>query len=398
MDLKSDLSARVTGAAHSMFLQKRKFKEAPAFSVDAVAMFEGLCNEDPRVHVRVICGAILFCIFACIRWFDAMRIEAIWLDKYTTMCLLAAETSRHKTSMTKETKTRLLPDTSLGRFLGSSDWAQSFIAACDAAGLSEGKLFLPSWNEVAQIWSSEAMSSGEATCWIRELLSAAGVDELQKFYSHSCKCTLLTWAGICILFTREERTLLGHHLEPQTKSSTTYNRDSQMLLHYNILKLINLTRSQRLKPDASRAERLSMMVNQDSRTRDSDIAETWEEPVIDMSDDDSEDVDLEDTGEPQSRLDSTLEVMRDPIPHESFGLEWYIHSFTGVVHGAKMNVEESEMRLLCGRAITVNLTKTEVESSEMKTGLLCIQCSAAMKKDSLFEEEVEPDANLGDAD
>ena len=88
------------------------------------------------------------------------------------------------------------------------------------------KFFLPSWNEVAQTWSAYPMSSGEATCWIRELLSAAHVSDSERFSSHSCKCTLLTWAGMCTLFTREERTLLGHHVEPQTKSSTTYSRDT----------------------------------------------------------------------------------------------------------------------------------------------------------------------------
>eukprot|EP00435_Cladocopium_sp_Y103_P013624 s4538_g3.t1 len=301
MSLSTTLTSRVTGAAHSMFMHKRKLKQAPAFSVDAVAVFEGLCNEDPRAHVRVICGAILFCIFACVRWFDAMRIESVGIDKYVTMCLLEAETALHKTSMSKESKTRLLPYTSLGRFLGSSDWAQSFMAARTKSGLDNHKLFLPSWNEVAQTWANHPMSSGEATCWIRELLFDANVEASQKFSSHSCKCTLLTWAGMCTIFTREERTLLGHHVEPQTKSSTTYSRDAQVLLQYKVIKVINLIRtgrlkpdvSRRLKPDVSRAERLSMMVNRDASNRDEDLADTWDEPDIGASDEDSEDLDVD---------------------------------------------------------------------------------------------------------
>jgi hypothetical protein len=137
----------------------------------------------------------------------------------------------------------LLTFTSLGRFIGSADWARSFMLARSNTGLDEGKIFLPSWNEVAQTWSSCPMSSGEATCWIRELLAANQVQQAWKFSSHSCKCTLLTWAGMCTLFTREERTLLGHHVEPQTRSSTIYNRDSQILLQYKVLKLINLIRT-----------------------------------------------------------------------------------------------------------------------------------------------------------
>eukprot|EP00435_Cladocopium_sp_Y103_P013036 s4599_g3.t1 len=397
MSLSTTLTSRVTGAAHSMYMLKRKLKQAPAFSVGAVAVFEDRCNQDPRVHVRVICGAILFCIFACVRWFDAMRIESVGIDKYVTMCLLEAETALHKTSMSKESKTRLLPYTSLGRFLGTSDWAQSFMAARSKAGLDNHKLFLPSWNEVAQTWANYPMSSGEATCWIREILFDANIDASQKFSSHSCKCTLLTWAGMCTVFTREERTLLGHHVEPQTKSSTTYSRDAQVLLQYKVLKVINLIRSGSLKPDVSRAERLSMMVNREASNRNEDLADTWEEPDIGASEDDSEDLDLDEVGEHQSGLDTSLQLNRDPVPGESFDLDWYIHSFTGVVHAAKCDEGDPTTKLLCGRAITVNLTKTDVESSEMKTGLMCIQCRTAMRKDALFEEEDESKKNEGDA-
>ena len=391
MNAHSVLTSRVTGAAHNMFLQKRKLQQAPAFTVEAVGIFEHLCNEDSRVHVRVICGTILFCIFACIRWFDAMRIESIWLDQYITMCLLEAETSRHKTSMTKESKTRLLPYTSLGRFLGASDWAQSFIQARSDAGLNDRKILLPSWNEVAQTWSAYPMSSGEATCWIRELLTTSDVSDSERFSSHSCKCTLLTWAGMCTLFTREERTLLGHHVEPQTKSSTTYNRDSQILLQYKVLKLINLIRSERLKPDVSRAERLSMMVRQADQPLDDDLAQIWQEPEIELSDENSQDVDTDDVGDFENGLDDSLEALRDPIPHDTLDVSWYIHAFTGVVHAAHNTVEEAAQRLLCGRAVTVNLASTDVDSAEMKTGLLCIQCNAVLKKDALFEEDVHPD-------
>jgi hypothetical protein len=390
MNLHSVLTSRVTGAAHTMFLQKRKLQQAPAFTVEAVGILEDLCNEDPRAHVRVICGAILFCIFACIRWFDAMRIESVWLDNYITMCLLEAETSRHKTSMTKESKTRLLPFTSLGRFIGSADWARSFMLARSNTGLDEGKIFLPSWNEVAQTWSSCPMSSGEATCWIRELLAANQVQQAWKFSSHSCKCTLLTWAGMCTLFTREERTLLGHHVEPQTRSSTIYNRDSQILLQYKVLKLINLIRTGKLKPDVSRAERLSMMVQKGTKPLDEEVAEHWQDPDIEASDEDSQDVDLDEIGEPQSGLDDALESTRDPVPLDGHDLTWYMHAFTGVVHAAHNASVGDEQRLLCGRAITVNLNLTDPDSAETKTGLMCIQCNAVIKRDALFEEEEFP--------
>ena len=65
VDIKRVLSARVTGAAHSLFLSKRKLAQAPAFSVEAVRIFEDVCINSECMHKRVIAGAILFCVFAC---------------------------------------------------------------------------------------------------------------------------------------------------------------------------------------------------------------------------------------------------------------------------------------------------------------------------------------------
>ena len=62
VDIKQVLSARVTGAAHSMFLTKRKLVQAPAFSVEAIKVFEDVCINSEYMHKRVIAGAILFCI------------------------------------------------------------------------------------------------------------------------------------------------------------------------------------------------------------------------------------------------------------------------------------------------------------------------------------------------
>ena len=384
MNVQTVLTSRVTGAAHNMFLQKRKLRQAPAFSVEAVSAFEGLCMNDERPHIRVICGSVLFCIFACVRWFDAMRIESMSLDKCITMTLLEAATSKHKTSMTKETKTMLLPFTSLGRFLGSANWAESFMDARSQSGLHGQDLFLPSWNEVGQSWSAYPMSSGEATCWIRELLSSAGVEDYERFSSHSAKCTLLTWAGMTNLFTREERTLLGHHVEPQTKSATIYNRDSQIMLQYKVLKLINLIRTKKLKPDASRAERLAMLVDNGSTGDASELAEVVQEPEIEASDEDSQEVDLDEEDDPTTDLDSHLDAEREKVPEQGDEFLWYMHCFTGVVHAAQIVALED--RLLCGRPITVNLVSIEVGGAEARTGLMCMQCNSVMKRHTSHDE------------
>ena len=170
--------------------------------------------------------------------------------------------------------------------------------------------------------AKQPMSSGEATCWIREILHMCNIGQCFEFSSHSCKCTLLTWAGMCNVFTREERTLLGHHVEPQTKASTTYSRDAQIL---------TLIDTGRLKPDASRAERLSMLISHDAENEELSMEQEIE-PQIEESEDESDDCGHEEVGHLiQSGLDDMLEAVRDSIPEGDDDYLWYINCFTGVV-------------------------------------------------------------------
>ena len=135
-------------------------------------------------------------------------------------------------------------------------------------------------------------------------------------------------------FSREERTLLGHHVEPQTTSATIYNRNSEILLQYKVLKLINLNRTKKLKADASRAERLAMMVSNSSTGDQEGLSEMWQDLNIEASDEESDDADLdEDTGL-AGELDGQLGEDQGPVPENGDQFLWYLHCFTGVVHAA----------------------------------------------------------------
>ena len=69
-----------------------------------------------------------------------------------------------------------------------------------------------------------------------------------------------------------------------------------------MLKLINLIRTKRLKPDASRAERLSMMVGNQASGGQEELSEAFQEPDIEASADESEDADLDDDSGPPGGL------------------------------------------------------------------------------------------------
>ena len=83
------------------------------------------------------------------------------------------------------------------------------------------------------------MTTAQATLFLQEYLEPhLGPEDPIKYSSHSCKPTLLTWAGMSDMFSREERTLMGHHLEASTKSATVYNRDALLLVHSKIARLV----------------------------------------------------------------------------------------------------------------------------------------------------------------
>ena len=64
MVCKTILSPRVLGAAHSMYLQKRKLKQAPQLTVAAVKALEIICTSNTNPLRTAVSGALLFCIFA----------------------------------------------------------------------------------------------------------------------------------------------------------------------------------------------------------------------------------------------------------------------------------------------------------------------------------------------
>lgn len=375
MDVNKVLSTRVLGASHRLFLGKRMLQQAPAFTVEAVRTFEKLCLHADDYHKRVICGAILFCIFACARWFDISYVTGIKFDEFVTMSILEASTARHKTSRTKEQKTRLLPLTSTGRFLEKESWAASFIRARNAMEMDKLRYFMPSWNEIAGSWADHPMTSAEVSCWIHELLAEEiGIQSAARFSSHSCKATLLTWAAMTTLFNREERTLLGHHVEAQTRSNTTYSRDCQILLQYKVVKLINLIKNGHLLPDATRAERLARMLDAD-RPAHPDVSDQVAEPAAtDSSEDESED--CSDPGVEQLAPQREPQL-RQPLVGDIPGASWFQHSFTGVLH---IQMDDSDERLACGRQITVNARTVPWDQVNTDDALMRIRCHSAYKK------------------
>ena len=102
-------SNRIKGAVHSMFIQKRKLKQAPALSVSMVlALEEAACNLT-HPHERVIAGHLCFALYSSARFSDSVYLDELNLKQYDDVYLVEAATSKHKTSTSKEKTEHFAP-------------------------------------------------------------------------------------------------------------------------------------------------------------------------------------------------------------------------------------------------------------------------------------------------
>ena len=62
-----------------------------------------------------------------------VKLQGVWL--------IEAETSKHKTSTTKQMQTELLPFTALGRAFNIKAWVEPWMAARESEGLNAGPPF-----------------------------------------------------------------------------------------------------------------------------------------------------------------------------------------------------------------------------------------------------------------
>ena len=233
------VSGRCRGVARDMHLSKDPLSQKYPLTVRQVEWLEQLIQDAPGFQ-QCISGLLLFCLHSCCRWRDSQRLKRAYVEHAKGECLLHADAISSKTSLTVESKTRFLPYVAIGTGLLGEDWASTWLRSRSSEAMIGGDFFLPSYSERCQCWIDQPMSASEATGWLREFLMQNEPSlELGRYGSHSCKCTLLTWAGrsTTVVFTPTERRLLGHHVEPALRSMLIYSRESYTALYAKVMKL-----------------------------------------------------------------------------------------------------------------------------------------------------------------
>ena len=244
--------------ARDMYLTKNPLEQKHPLKLAHVRHLEFLFHDLPTT-MQCILGQILFCIHACCRWKDSQRIKNLSIEVGHGEALIHAEEIASKTAVSAEAGTRFLPYVALGTGVVGTNWGSPWLSARLADGLDFSDHALPSFSERTLAWTSNPMSASEATYWLREFLEGALEPGLAlKFGSHSCKTTLLTWAGRStkISFSPTERRLLGHHLEQNMKSILTYSGEAFTNLYSKVLSMFKCMRDGSFHLDLAAIDRV----------------------------------------------------------------------------------------------------------------------------------------------
>ena len=378
-DLGVVLSPRVTGFAHQLFLRKAPLKQKDPMPCLVIAELEKLLlRQEDDVQVCIL-GQLLWCFHAASRWSDAMRLQCLRLEKGKDVALVTGEALGSKTSMTKETQTRLLPYVAIGTGISGLLWAEKWMDARATELGRDPDPFLPSFSCRTGRWAVTPMSSSEAGGYlqdfveeVRPLMDPFPNLDIQNVGTHSLKTGLLTMAArsTSVKFSMSERRTLGHHIKPGDRSVLTYSREAYTSLYAKVLACFREIQLGNFKPDSSALERIieaadtltsAHPVHPDTAPLEPDIGEPTDPWEI-SSESSEEDQALIGVLEPQEET-----VGRKPFPggHE---VSCIVHKKSGIVHA----LTSTGATTLCGRHVSANYVALErADVDDMECCILC---------------------------
>ena len=377
IDVRAVASGRCRGVARDMYLTKDLLEQKRPLLLTHVQALESHFGSLPT-PLQCILGQILFCIHACCRWKDAQKIKSLTVESGHGETLIYADALSSKTSLSAEQKTRFMPYVALGSGVTQTDWGSAWLEARDVEGLQHSDFTLPSYSERTAQWTTNPMSASEATFWLREFLSG-NLDQTSAFQygSHSCKTTLLTWAGRCtqVAFSPSDRRLLGHHMDPHMKSVLTYSREGYTCLYSKILAMFKLIRTGDFDPDMSAIDRVVQF--SEHAPGDAVAEQSGTIPAGDAASDSESSVASEcgEAGDESFRF-----VPPDQMPLTSLFPDFpgvpenmlFVHKVSGLVH-----VVNEDNFFLCGRQPSVNFKMYGSLVGDRNLCEGCTQCKKA---------------------
>eukprot|EP00435_Cladocopium_sp_Y103_P016707 s1919_g4.t1 len=366
-DVKSMVSPRVKGAAHSIYMTKRVRRPAEVLAADEIRELEHISIFDSDSHRRIIAGHLLFCFMSAARWHDSMYVVSLECSREGQLTLVEAMTERHKSSRTKEQQMELLPFTALGNIFLRESWAENWMAD-RASECREWPHFLCSWSEQMHWWTHSKMSTAEASGWLREMLEpTSGPDRAATLTVHGLKATFLSWTAKSLLFTPEEQLALGHHVSSHYKSAIIYSRDAQIGLCQKIQVMLENLRSGSFQPDGRRVERLFQL----TLARATEIAEQDDSSSSSTSSDASSVASSDEEHGKQGASSSFARMSADSLNRD----HCFINTKSKVIHLEL----PGGIKFWCGRGVSSSFRRVSREELADPEAVICASCSHSFR-------------------
>ena len=377
------VSGRIRGAAKDLMAKKRKLQQAPPLPAEVVWKLEGLMTERIQPKVKAILGFMLFCLYSCSRFADAARAQSPAISEFQHVILVESSSSEYKTA-SGERRSVLLPLVALGTGLSGTGWALSWMRARRQCGLETSSCMMPADSESQDSWLDRRMTTAEGSYWLKDLLTMTGMTEgeASQYSTHSLKATILSWAAKSSTFGWQERLVLGHHLDEETKMAVVYSRDAIAAVMVKVLRMLETIRQGIFDPDASRAERIAMATglthlpemlpeqNDMERELERRLACDQEHSQVIESDVEEENI-VEKPIKIPGESDMIARSCFPPIEMD----QCVVHKLSGIVHG-----KETTDSLFCGRVLSTNMRPVDFPWDEREAHEFCEQCNRALHR------------------
>ena len=248
-------SRRCAGAAASK--RSGPKRQASPFTVSELRTLHRLvCSDEENLWDRIFSGSILLMVYTRSRWTDLQRAETMVLDRDESGLLQFVECtiSSHKCVQSAVFRNVFLHAVAPCDGVVSDDWAEQWISCRQAMTIEVGKLPLMPAPNMSGAATRRPLSTEEMKLWTTHLLEKSGHDLTgRKISSHSCKCTMLSFAAKFGM-AWDDRLVLGGHVG-HLKSPITYSRDALARPLRLLSELLADIRSGRFQPDQTRSGR-----------------------------------------------------------------------------------------------------------------------------------------------
>ena len=358
-------SRRIAGVGVGMLKMLGPVRRAQPFDKNLLKFLElKLADENLGVAERFYAGMVLFLVYTRCLFTDAQRIT---LEPELDGNYLRATLKEYKTSRARDRRGMALQLVAPAIAAYGTPWAQIFLDLRKRLQIVAGEAspFFVAFD--GNLPSAAGVTLAEANVLIRRFVHEAAEKELitcddyNKFSSHSCKRTLLSWAAKAGL-DLDTRRLLGHHVIKSDGSWLAYSHDA---LAHPVNELIKVISNETV--DQKKDETPNQVGRDETPDVDLDITSSCSSS------------DGASSGTETKQLSDVISRVGDPSDEPDPELYEIIrHSKYGTLHlRARLSIESGD-RLLCGRLVgsTYAVARTGFAGGMAK----CMVCVASLAK------------------